>query len=306
MLKEETTFATKAQLGLEMIRQAKANGMPFERVGCDTTYVRDSEFREALDTEGILYMGDIPKNLHVYTQKPTLGIPADTPGKRGRPHSRSVVTNGAQSVEVSTLAEEIALTPVSIRHSERGLLVYDCAARRVWTVTHKGKVREEWLLVRQESDGDFSFSLSNAHKDTPLSQLAYWRCERYFVERTFQDSKTEAGWDELVACKYRAWEHHTALNALAIWFIAETKLDWAREYPRDPELVHELELAVLPALSMSNIREMLKAVLPLNQLSTQEAIMLVIKHLVNRSRSTSSRLKSQYSHYRAQHQSRDP
>jgi len=58
---EETTFATKAQLGLEMIRQAKAKGMPFEILGCDATYAtygrdngRDSEFRGELDNEGIL------------------------------------------------------------------------------------------------------------------------------------------------------------------------------------------------------------------------------------------------------------
>jgi len=98
---EETIFATKAQLGLDMIRQAKSKGMPFEIVGCDATYGRDSNFREALDTEGILYMCDIPKNIHVYTREPTLGIPANIPGKRGRPHSRLQVTNGIQSVEVS-------------------------------------------------------------------------------------------------------------------------------------------------------------------------------------------------------------
>jgi len=301
---EETIFATKAQLGLEMIRHAKAKGIPFEIVGTDAAYGRDSEFREALDQEGILYIGDIPKNLHVYTQRPTLGIPANT-GKRGRPHSRLQVTNRVQSVEVSSLVHETTLTPVFIRHTERGLLTYDCAARRVWTVTDKGKVREEWLLLRQEKEGDYSFSLSNAPVDTPLSQLAYWRCERYFVERTFQDAKTEAGWDELVARKYRAWEHHTALDALALWFIAETKLDWARQYPRDMDLVHELELAVLPALSMSNIREILKAVMPLKQLSPEQAIVLVVKHLVNRSRSTSCRLKAQYREF-TQHQGYDP
>ncbi len=75
----------------------------------------------------------------------------------------------------------------------------------------------------------------------------------------------------MVACKYRAWEHHTALDALALWFIAETKLDWARQYHRSPELVHEMEVAVLPGLSMSNLREMLKSVMPLKQLSPEEA-----------------------------------
>ena len=47
----ERTFASKADLGLQMIRHAKANRMQFEVVGCDTTYGRDSEFRRTLDEE---------------------------------------------------------------------------------------------------------------------------------------------------------------------------------------------------------------------------------------------------------------
>lgn len=141
--------------------------------------------------------------------------------------------------------------------------------------------------------------MSNAPGETPLSQLALWRAQRYFAERIFQDSKSEAGWDELVARKYRAWMHHTALDALALWFIAETKLDWAQAYPRDPELIEQLQVEVLPALSMANVRDMLRAVLPLKQLSPEEATRLVVKHLVNRSRSTSSRLKRE-------HRNRDP
>ncbi len=300
---EERSFATKAQLGLEMIRHAKANGMQFEIVGCDTLYGRDSEFRAALDTE-VLYMADIPANIHVYLNKPALEVPANTSGKRGRHFSRMQVSNDNQPVSVCSLAEEMTLTRVDIRQTERGLLVYECGTCRVWTVSSESKtVREEWLLVRREPDGSFSFSLSNAPYDTSLAQLSFWRCERYFAERTFQDAKTEAGWDELVARKYRAWMHHTALDALALWFVAETKLDWSHEYPRDPMLSEELGIPQLPGLSMSNVREMLKAVLPLKQLSPEEATQLVVKHLVNRSHSTRCRLMAQC---KMSHQSREP
>jgi len=88
--------------------------------------------------------------------------------------------------------------------------------------------------------------------------------------------------------------HHTALDALALWFIAQTKLEWANTYPRDPNLLHQLEVKVLPALSVANVRQMLQAVLPLKQLSPKQATALVIKHLVNRSLSTRSRLKAQH------------
>jgi len=297
----ERTFATKPQLGLEMIRRAKANGLPFEVVGCDSLYGRDGQFRADLDAEGVIYMADIPADTHVYLEEPLVGVPKTPPGKKGRPFSRPQVLSDDHPVKVRALCPhpDLVLQPVEIRHTERGMLTYECAARRVWTVTQAGQVREEWLFIRRENDGTFSFSLSNAPADTPLAQLARWRCERYFAERIFQDVKSEAGWDELVARKYRAWIHHTALDALALWFVAETRLDWAQAHPRDPELVHQLEVKVLPALSMANVREMLQAVLPLKQLSPKQATRLVIKHLVHRSRSTRSRLKTQ-------RQNRDP
>ena len=128
--------------------------------------------------------------------------------------------------------------------------------------------------------------------DTPLEKLAYWQASRYFIERTIQDAKSEAGWDELVAQKYRAWMHHAALVALTLWFIAQTKLDWKQQFPRDSSLSLQMDLDVLPSLSMANIRELLKAVLPLKQLSPTLARRLVVKHLVARSRSISSRLKA--------------
>ena len=96
-----------------------------------------------------------------------------------------------------------------------------------------------------------------------------------------------------MARKYRAFMHHTALNALALWFVAETKLDWSTRYPSDPQLAMQLEVNQLPTLSMANVRELLKAALPLKQLSQEQATRLVIKHLFARSRSTRCRLKVQ-------------
>ena len=46
-----------------------------------------------------------------------------------------------------------------------------------------------------------------------------------------------------------------------------------------------IQVEVLLALSMANAREMVKTVLPLKQLTPEEAARLVVKHLVNRSRS---------------------
>jgi hypothetical protein len=76
----------------------------------------------------------------------------------------------------------------------------------------------------------------------------------------------------------------------------EVKLNWRHKYARDPELARQLEVEVLPALSTANVRDLLQAVLPVPQLSSQQVRQLVVTHLVNRARSTSSRLKAQRQH----------
>ena len=111
------------------------------------------------------------------------------------------------------------------------------------------------------------------------------------VDITAVDEKGELGWDEFQAVKYLAWEHQLALIILASWFIAETRLDWMKRFERDPALLAQYEIEVLPLLSVSNVRELLRAAMPLPQLSIQEAATLVAKHLTNRTRSRKSRLR---------------
>lgn len=174
--------------------------------------------------------------------------------------------------------------------TERGYLCERFAARRVWTV-YEGSAVEEWLVVREEADRKYSYALCNASLDTSLTHLARWKCQRYFIERAHQDAKSEFGWDELQARKYRAWEHHLAMTILAAWFIAQTKYDLAKNAPRDPELLRSLQTDILPALSVANIRELLRAVMPLKRLTLEEATARVIENLRNRTRSRNSRLK---------------
>lgn len=291
----ERTFQSKPALGLEMIKRAQERGLPFHTVSCDSLYGRNSQFRERLNQMGLVYMADIPENVQVYLKKPKIGVPQTPANKRGRPYSRWSVLNHVPATPVRKLAQHpsFAFQTVRGRYTERGWLFDTCAAKQIYTITDGGKVRKEWLLIREEENGKKSYSLSNAPAETNLYTLALWRSQRYFVERTFQDAKSEAGWDELMARKYRAWMHHAALDALALWFVAEIKLDWALSHPRDPTLPEKLGVDRLPNLSMANVRELLRAVLPLEQLTPDQAIELVIQQMIDRARSTQCRLRAQ-------------
>lgn len=283
-----------------MILRAKAQGLPFEAVGCDDLYGRSARFRDQLDDAGLIYMADVPRNTLVYLEKPALGVPQPKPGQRGRKPTRLQVLNGIKPFKVHQLARhpDTVWKPIHVRSIERGELNDPFTAQRVWTL-REGETEPvaEWLLIRRETPNRHNYSLSNAPADTSLADLAWLKCQRYFIERSNQDAKSEAGWDELQAQKYRGWEHHLALVILATWFVAQLKWDWAQMYTRDPALAQQFEVDGLPTLSMANIRTLLRAAMPLPQPTPEEAVALVVTHLVNRTRSRKSRLKHQRASY---------
>lgn len=123
-----------------------------------------------------------------------------------------------------------------------------------------------------------------------LELMAQPKSQRYFIECSHQEAKSDFGWDEFQALKYRAWEHQLALTIMASWFITETRLAWRHKFAPEPDLLLLYEIEILPNLSVANVRTLLRASLPLPQLSPLQAAQLVIKHLVNRIRSRKSRL----------------
>jgi SRSO17 transposase len=286
----EREFATKWQLGLAMILRAHAHGLPFEMVACDAHYGQCRAFRHALDQAGILYCADVGVDERVFLACPTFGVPPAT-GK-GRPPEVARVLEGTLALTVAEvgLRADTLWQTVRVRPTERGYLQEPFAFRRVWTV-RDGSAVQEWLILRQESGHKISYALSNAAPDTSVDRLAWSKCVRYFVERSNQDAKSELGYDEFTGQRWLAWQHHVALTILSCWFVAHTKLEWSHDYPRDPLLASEWEVDVLPALSTANVRELLRATMPLPQLSEDEAALLVVTHLVNRTLSRKSRLK---------------
>ncbi len=282
------SFQTKVELGWQMIEQAKANGLSFEAVAFDSLYGRSYWLRERCEQASLEYYADIPNNYLLYREAPVLEFEQ---GKRGKPTQKFTISG-----QVALKASDFASLPqtvwesITLRPAERGQMQVEFAHYRVWAVSSTGSVREETLLLKREGP-TIRYSLTNAPSSTPLAVLAYRKCQRYFVERSLQDAKSELGMADFQALKYRAWEHHLALTILASWFVAESRLDWAAQFPPDAQLFRDYETDVLPRLSLSNICELLRAALPLRQLSTHEAAVLVIQHLDNRIRSRRSRLK---------------
>jgi SRSO17 transposase len=288
-LPKHRAFQTKPELGWQMIQRAIANQVPFEAVVMDDLYGRNRALRKRLDEAGIEYYGDIPTNETVYLDQPQVVYPQTKRGKRSK--QPQIVAKRCYEVRQLLHHPEMEWVTITLRPNERGMLTAQFGRCRVWTV-HGTHCRQEWLLIRR-SGQRITYVLSNASEETSLETMAWRKTHRYFIERDNQDAKSEMGWDEFQALKYQAWRHQLALTILASWFIVETRLDWMDRFERDPALLEQYEIDVLPMLSVGNVRELLRAAMPLPQLSAQEAADLVVEHLVNRTRSRRSRLRKQ-------------
>jgi SRSO17 transposase len=281
------TFKTKPELVWEIVQRLQAKQIPFDALAMDDLYGRNAQLRKRLDGAGIEYYGDVPENTVLYLDKPQIVYPIT---KCGKPSKRYQVVAKHRHVASELLKHPgLEWAEITLRPNERGQLCARFGRCRVWLV-HQGECRQEWLLIRQDAK-QITYTLSNASPETSLETMAWRKSHRYFVERSNQDEKGELGWDEFQAIKYLAWEHQLALTILASWFIAVTRLDWMKRFERDPALLERYEIDVLPLLSVSNVRELLRAAIPLPQLSIEEAADLVIEHLTNRTRSRKSRLR---------------
>lgn len=284
------TFQTKPQLAWLMIQRAVANGIPFEAVGMDTLYGRSQKLRAELDQAGIEYYADIPADTQVYLCQPRLLYPKT---KRGQVAKHPIVQGHAYQVRSLLASSHLRWQRMTLRPSEQGYLTADFVRLPVWTI-YQQRLRREWLLIRLE-ESRVTYTLSNAAVTTPVETMAWRKSLRHMAERSNQDSKSDLGWDEFQAIKYRAWQHHLALTLLAGWFITEIRLDWLARYQEQPDLLAHYQVELLPVLSVANIRELLRAAMPLPHLSPTQAAQLVINHLDNRIRSRKSRLRNRSS-----------
>lgn len=270
---EEREFATKVELGWKMIQRVQEHGVHFDVLACDALYGEAHWFRAAMQGAEVVYMADVASTFHLAPLPPAK-------------EADLIWTAADVAAAKTTVWQEIEVRP-----TERGVLRDAFAAVRVFT-WRDGQASPEWLVMRRHTEGEVSYALCNAPQDTPLSRLALWKCARYFVERAIQDAKSELGFDDLRAQKYLAWEHHLALTVLASWFLAQTKFSWSKEYPPDNMLTKQLQIECVPQLSVANVRALLRAVMPLPQLTPEEATRQVVRHLFNRTQSRKSRLKN--------------
>jgi hypothetical protein len=94
--------------------------------------------------------------------------------------------------------------------------------------------RKRTLVIRKSigSKPEIKYSLSNGSiEEHTIEEFAYFQAQRYWVERDFQNCKSELGMSDYQVRKWLGWHHHHTIVLMALLFMLQEKIDHEIDYP---------------------------------------------------------------------------
>jgi len=231
---ESQIIKSKSDLALEIVRHNRKLGVSFSWVGMDGGYGKEPAFLRALDDDGETFVADVHKDQLIYLEDPQPSVPEKT-STRGRKPTSSVTQVPSSRVDKWVAAQpESAWKRMNLRQSTKGRKYVDVIHQMVWLWDKKEAAAHCWhLIVRREINArnDIKYSLSNASHDTTPLRLAKMQGQRFWVERSFQDGKSQTGLADYQVRGWKAWNHHVALVMMAMLFLLKERIEQNSHYP---------------------------------------------------------------------------
>jgi SRSO17 transposase len=263
---EHIEFHRKHDLALQLVIQARLQGVAFGWVGADSLYGEDPSFLRSLDQMHEIFMADVHKDQRIYLEDPDPIVPPPKSNKGRKPTKLKAQTAAIRVDKWAAQQPKDNWQRIDVRDTTKGKLLVDILHKRVWLWDGEEPHAHCWhLIVRREvKNKKTKYSLSNASENTTLKRLAFMQAQRYWIERTFQDAKTQCGLGEYQARKWRSWHHHMAMVMMAMLFMLEQRLLHKKQYP---------------LLSCFDIVSILSFILPHRAINKKEVIrQLEVRH----------------------------
>jgi SRSO17 transposase len=277
----ERNCRTKTDLALQIVGQARDSGLRYGWVGADAGYGKGPKFCFALDEMGEIFMVDLHSDFQVYLKDPKPYLPQKV--NKSGPAFKKYRTD-QEGIEAKALLDSLPAQRwknVTLRKTTRGVLRVRVCRLEVYVWDGESEKVKCWTLIATKSLGknpDTKISLSNAPKHTTLKRLGWMQRQRYWVERAFEDAKSECGMADYQVRKWSAWHHHMALVMMAMLFMLSERIHHKDTYP---------------LLSCADIEELLAHFLPRRDVTEEEVVFQLEQRHLQRQKAINSHARRQ-------------
>ena len=279
---EQRQHRSKLELALDTVKTAQARGLQFSWVLADSAYGCSNEFCADVENLGLYYLMDASMKACVWDADPQPSLP-EPQGKKGRPRKAPQAGNAqAKRWKLADLLQERfaqRAREVVIRRTSQGELRAKVWVCEVWVWEDRSAPPLARRLVAREMEGgEIKVSWTNAPKEMRDEELAYMQGQRHWIERAFEDAKSQLGMADYEVRKWRGWHHHMAMIALAMLFLLKERVE------------HE---ASAPMLRARDIVELLAFYLPRRRRKEKEVMADLVRRHEKRLAAAKSHARSQ-------------
>jgi SRSO17 transposase len=228
---KEVRFATKGEIALALIDQARAAGIAPRAAVSDAGYGDQPPFLDGLEARELAYAAAVGSDIRFRLAEAVQADPGEPPPQARRPKGRPRKRTGLEDrVPARSASAILAALPASAwqeiawRRGSKGALVKQFARLRVHRAGKHGKHLPScgWLIgerPRPGHSGDPRYYFAWGLDDLTLAELVDLVHVRWIIERFYQDAKGELGLDDYEGRLWHGFHRHVALVMLAHCFL---------------------------------------------------------------------------------------
>jgi SRSO17 transposase len=233
----EMVHRPKTDIALELYDRARSNGVAFEWLTFDEGYGKSVAFLAALRGREQQFVAEVPVTFRGWIRPPR--VTDRRRGRTGRPRNRPRLVAGSRPF--LTVREHLEHSPqlrdqpwqrFRVKDGEKGPMVWE--VKHVWFYPNGEDdlpmAPMHLIVARSVLEPEvLKFFIADAPQDTPLTVLLHVAFSRWRVERSFEDQKTELGFDHFEGRSYIGLMRHQTITALTHLFLSRVHQAWRGE-----------------------------------------------------------------------------
>jgi SRSO17 transposase len=210
------TFATKPDIALALLDQARQWGVPYRYVVADADYGDNPNFLAGLEARHERYVVAVRRDFEVCRKRR-----GTSPGQRAE--------------RVLAALPRHQWRTIRWRQGSKGWLRKKFVALRCWRLTSQGETRMGWLVGERAARGqpeERKYYWSNLPASAAWEELVDVAHRRHAVEQFHEEAKGELGWDQYQGRLWSGFHRHALTVMLAYSFLVWQELRQRQRHPR--------------------------------------------------------------------------